>query len=357
MTRRVNSRFGPALALAGASLVLTTSSPAQTTTRQAADQPFADTSIWNTPLGRGAVFQSDTAAETAMIHSDDVGYHSGSYAWIAVGAFGVYRAKESDPLVRWTFERRSATAAWPAGGAMTNGSIDLRTPSSVQFLGGSDGHAVLIDPTGQVAYEAWIGKWDSAHRTIHANYLVRVDLKGSGIASGEGRSEGIRGFGGSLLGGLVRCEELRRGEIPHAVAMVFSTTMLRKSPTMAGQKVWPASMSDGGGKNNYTGLVPMGALIGIRPDVDIASLGLTREGAALARAYQRFGGYVVDASVGSETLAVTETGCDKAATSNLFKDVRKVRDKLVRVLNNSPKTVGGSGKRVASAPPPLDTSR
>ena len=357
MTKTVVLQLGSVVALAGASL-LTTSSPAQTSTKRlAADQPFADTSIWNTPLGRGAIFQSDTAAETAMIHSDDVGGHSGSYAWIAVGGVGVYRAKNTDPLVRWTFDRRSATAPWPAGGAMYNGSIELRTPSSLKFLGGSDGHAVLIDPTGQVAYETWIGKWDAANRTIHATYLVRVDLKGSGIASGESRSEGIRGFGGSLLGGLVRCEELRRGEIPHAVAMVFSTTMLRKSPTMAGQKVWPASMSDGGGKNNYQGLVPMGALIGIRPDVDLSKLGLTREGLALANAYRRFGGYVVDASIGSETLAVTEPGCDKQATSNLFTDVRKIRDKLARVLNNSAATPGGPGQRVAAPPPPLDTTR
>ena len=333
-----------------ATVAATTAPPSH---RQPADQPFASDSIWNTPLGRGAIFAPADADETEMLHSDDIGGRNQSYAWVEDGAFGVYRATKDDPVVRWTFDRRPATAQWPAGGPIENGSIMLHTPASLVFLGKSDGHAVLVEPGGDVAYEAWIGTWSPDRKSIHAAYLVRTDLRGSGIASGESRSEGIRAFGGSLVGGLIRCDELRRGEIPHAVAVALAITQLRKAPTMGEQKVWPASMSDGGGKNRYAGKVPMGALIAIPPEVTLDTLGLTREGLALARAYQRFGGYVVDATVGAESLALLEPGCDRPAIEHLFKDIRTIRDRLTRVTNNSPQHPGGPGPRVHAPPPPL----
>ena len=53
------------------------------------------------------------------------------------------------------------------------------------------------------------------------------------------------------------------------------------------------------------------------------------------------------------TLATLEQGCDKTAIDHLFADRRTIRDRLVRVLNNTPRHVGGPGERIAPAPPPL----
>ncbi|BCI72742.1 hypothetical protein SPKIRA_35720 [Sphingomonas paucimobilis] len=320
--------------------------------RDPVDQPFADNSIWNTPIGRGAQYQAADAAESRMLHTDDAGGHSGSYPWIGADAIGLYHARANDMVMRWLYNARSGSVPWPDGPPVTNGSVDLPTPAGVQFLGGSDGHAILIDPPGRYAYEVWQGA-QAGQRAYRAVYLVRTDLRGSGIASGEGLSEGIRAFGGSLAGGIVRCSELAKGEIPHAVALLLSTTQLRKGATMADQKVWPATHSDGGGKNNYQGLVPMGALLALPPSVNVEALPLTREGRILARAYQRFGGYVVDATDKTMTLAVLPQGCDKQMISNLFADRRTIRDHLVRVLNNSPEHPGGPGERIAAAPATL----
>ncbi len=320
--------------------------------RDPAEQPFAADSIWNTPIGRGALYQAADADESRMLHTDHAGGPGGSYPWIAADAIGLYRAGANDPVARWHYRVRAGSVPWPGGPPQSNGAVGLPTPADVTFLGGSDQHAIVIDPLGRYAYEVWHGA-SLGQRGYRADYLVRTDLRGSGIASGEGRSEGIRAFGGSLVGGMIRCDELARGEIPHAVAVLLSTTQLRKGPTMADQKVWPAMHSDGGGKNDYRGLVPMGALLALPPSVDVEALPLTREGRALARAYQRFGGYIVDATHKTMSLAVLPQGCDKQMIRNLFADRRTIRDRLVRVLNNGPKHPGGPGERIAPPPPPL----
>lgn len=335
------------LALAAAQPASAASAP-----RTLSDRPFSATSIWNTPLGVEAAFQTATAPESQMLHSDDIGGHSKSYAWIGFDATAVYKAKDTDPLEKWDYDSRSATAPWPSKPPLRNGSIRFNTPVGIGFYGTTDKVAVIIDPTGTTAYEMWRGSHSDALGSYHASYLIRVDLKGSGIASGEGRSEGVRAFGGSILGGLIRCSELETREIPHAVAVLISPTQARKGATGAEQRVWPAMQTDNGGKNSYEGLVPMGRLLAIPPSVDISKLALTPEGEALAHAFQRYGGYVVDTATNTMSIGAVEQGCNRPLIDNLFKDVRKIRDQLLPVTNSDKDHIGGPGARVV-APAPL----
>jgi hypothetical protein len=324
--------------------------------RDPGDQPFSARSVWNTPIGRGAVYDAPDSPESRLLHTDDAGGRAGSYPWIGHDAIGLYTAKSSDPVRRWSYDVRAAGGPmWRGGPPILKGSVDLHTPADIRFLGGTDKHAVLIDPQHRFAYEVWLG--EAKGEGYHAAYLVRTDLRGSGISLVDGQSQGIRAFGGSLAGGLIRCRELANGDIPHALAVLLSNDQLRKGSTMFQQKVWPASFTDEGGRNGYAGRVPMGGLLAIPADVDIDALPLTREGKVLARAYQRFGGYVVDRTSKTMTLATLEQGCDKTAIDHLFADRRTIRDRLVRVLNNSPRHVGGPGERIAKAPPPLDPER
>jgi hypothetical protein len=83
-------------------------------------QPFSSESIWNTPLGRGAIFQDSSAPETAMFRSDNVGGPSGSFSWISGDGLRIFRQKAGDPLARWFYDGRSATAPWPNEGAVQN---------------------------------------------------------------------------------------------------------------------------------------------------------------------------------------------------------------------------------------------
>lgn len=323
-------------------------------TRDPQLQPFSNASFWNTPLGKGAVFQEPQETETAMLRNESVGGHAASYAWIGGNLLKVYRQRPEDPLMRWEYRARSTTGPWLLPSPVGGGSFNLKSPRDIHFLGGTDQYAAIITEDGRYAYEVWKGSFDPAANVYRAHYVVLTDLYGTGRASREGASEGIRAFGGSLLGGLIRCHELDQGVIPHAIAMVISPTQLRKGATAAEQKVWPATTTDHDGRNVYSGTIPMGALFAIPPSVDLTKLDLTPEGTALARAYATFGGYVVDAAARTNMIAVTEAGCgNQAQIDNLQRDKRKILAQLRMVTNNGPDSIGGPGGRIVPRPPEL----
>ncbi|WP_156311793.1 hypothetical protein [Methylobacterium platani] len=337
--------LGLCLALPGAPLRAEAPGPF----RDPVAQPFASTSIWNTPLGRGATFQAGDAVETALLRNQNAGGPAGAFAWIGGHAFGIYRQGPADPVRTWIYRGRPATVPWPHGGSPAGGRFTLRTPPGLAFLGGTDRHAILVDEEGRYAYEVWLGAFDPARDQYTAQVVVRTDLRGSGISGRAGLSEGIRAFGGSLAGGLVRRDELDRGEIRHAIAMAASVT--QASPT---RTVWPASTTDGGGRNGHTGVIPMGALFAIPPQVDLDRLGLTTpEGRALARAFQDFGGYITDTAGRTVILAYLEEGCTDAQIDRLQADKDRILSVLAMVTNNDPAHPGGPGPRVAAPPPPL----
>lgn len=364
LNERLSSKPGPALVFAvtlaclfapgeGSTKDDSRAAPAkQNQFRSAVDQPFNSQSFWNIPLGRGARYQPASAPESSMLHDESVGGHAFSFSWIGANALRIYQQKASDPVLRWTYESRASTLPWPHSGDVANGSFDMPTPPDMTFSG-DDRYVVLLTADGRHAYEVWLGSFDAATRSYHARYLVRTDLYGLGAPRKDGVSEGIRAFGGSLLGGLLRCRELERRSIPHAIAMIPSPTQMKRGATMGEQKVWPATVTDNGGANDYSGLIPMGALFAIPPSVDLAKLGLSPEGFALATAFQQFGGYVVDSATRTNMLTALETGCPQAAIDHLNDDKLKILNQLVMVLNNSASAPGGPGPRIAPAPPPL----
>lgn len=307
---------------------------------------FSDKSIWNIPLGNGALFEDESTPTNKMLHDENVGGHSKSYAWIGGNLVGVFQQGKNDPVARWRYEARSATGIWLEKGPLRNGSFKMKTPKNVEFLGGTDQYLILITEDGKYAYEMWKGLYNAQKRRYETRYIALTDLNGTGIPAEMGRSEGIRAFGGSLLGGLILCNELKAGTIRHGIAMLLSPTQMKAGATAEEQLVWPASTTDNAGKNNYSGLIPMGSLIAIPQDVDISKLGLSAEGLALARAYQQYGGYVVDSAANTMMLGVMESGCPAENLEHLQADKRKILKYLRIVSNNSKQHPGGPGQRV-----------
>jgi hypothetical protein len=319
-----------------------------------AEHPFSATSIWNTPIGTGATYQAKSGLESTMISNQNAGGNSKAYPWIGSEAFGIYQATESDPVAVWNYSSRAGTLPWPFNESYTR-QIKINTPSNIKFLGGTDQHAVIIMPDKEHALEMWKGSYNATTKQYSADYLIYTDLTGSGISSLDGISEGIRGFGGSLVGGLVRKAELDNFQINHAIAMALSQTQQKAGLTMYDQKVWPASFTDNGGANNYSGAIPVGALFAIPRTTSISSMGLlTNEGKALARALKYYGGYNVETATNTTVLAYLEAGCTSTQVSNLQSDKRTILKHLVMVTNNSETSVGGSGERLVDVVSSLD---
>ncbi|MHB2166101.1 hypothetical protein [Alsobacter sp. R-9] len=315
-------------------------------------QPFSAQSVWNTPLGRGAIFQDGKALETSTYLNRNAGQINGAVRIIGFPEYPVFKGKPTDPVVRWTYQHRAGTLPWPF--VSTKNEFFLRMPAEIPTYDEGDGHMVIVSDDGEFAYEMWLARFDKKTREYTVGYVVRTNLYGPGIAQRDGISEGIRAAGMSMFGGLIRCYELERKHIQHALSMMASQHQLKKGATMNDQKVWPATHTDGSGKNNYSGSVPMGALFGIPSTVDLTKIGIkTPEGMALARAFQEFGGYIVDTATNTSKLAMVEDGCDKKMVDNLFVDMDVIQDNLRMVVNNTPQSPGGPGERVAPPPPPL----
>ena len=159
----------------------------------------------------------------------------------------------------------------------------------MQFLGGTDKEAIIVDPNGKDFYEVWLGSYDAGSHSYNVSYMVKNNVDDTGFATTPGTSEGIRGAGASLLGGLVRADELDELNIPHAIAMAIGSRQA-KAANLGAQYVSPATVADGNAATAYSGTIPMGAHFAIPADVDLSKIGLTTpEGLALAQAYQRYG--------------------------------------------------------------------
>jgi hypothetical protein len=320
-----SSTGGPATAATSQATTTSTAPPTVPATRIAALWPFSAESPWNTPLGRDAAFAAEDDPRTLAVRDGGASVNAGQFS------HPVYRATEDAPeqdvhtqdgVVRYRIPEDAQPALPPWGG-------DQYT----------DAHLHVVDPSGRYLDECFHmrrrgdGAWQ-------CGFHQRIDLFGDGVSDG-----GTRAYGGSAIGGLIRVEELEAGLIPHVLAFAMPNERMLQGP------VWPATRQDND-DDDYTGPVPMGSLVAIPPDVDLAALDLTPGGMVLARALQDYGAYLVDGSRQFVFYAepVLE---DHPAVHEMRADADLIQSLLLPVLDNSPTSVGGAGARRAVPAPPL----
>lgn len=112
--------------------------------------------------------------------------------------------------------------------------------------------------------------------------------------AGSGWGGAATGSGASRLAGVIRLAEIEQGEVEHALALQSDHACARSFRA-------PATKTDG--RSDRPDCVPRGALLRLDPALDLDALGLPPAQLAVARACQRYGGYVVD--VGGSPLSVS----------------------------------------------------
>ncbi|HEX4905295.1 MAG TPA: hypothetical protein VFU93_07580 [Acidimicrobiales bacterium] len=282
--------------------------------------PFASTSPWNVPVGSGARFETASAPRTSNLN--DLRARS----WVNAGSYSapIYRATSTDPLATVSDDGRIS---------------QYRIPLGAQPSTGTDGALFIVDPSGRWVDETW--RMSGGPLAWTTSYHVRNDLHGSGWGSG-----GVRAAAGSGIGGIIRHWEIDAGVIRHGLALSIADFQLQRGP------VWPATAEDANA-SVYHGLNPMGTFAAIPPAVDVASLGLTREGAIVARALQDYGAYVVDRNGESFVLKAEPSLDDTVALTNMRRDLAKIRPHLRVVTNNGPSSINGGGTPRRPLAPPL----
>ncbi len=336
------------------------------TSRDPYKWPFSRDSIWNMPVGSNAQYAS------AGMPAPDT---------YAADPHNIYRLQNPKPT---QFE----TGILPLDDGMISDISPNDTTNRVATVIDNNGDFYQIQPgrrnsptsnvTGYLRNEA-----DSNYANLDAEgrRCVKIqagacylNIKGKGI-DGSHWGSGLSAIGGGLKSGdLTSTEDIR-----HALNIEVSGWKYLKcndgdnnfNDYKAKGFMWPADRNDSyacpGGYGGNLDYFRMGALLALKPDLDINSLGLQTDAAKkMAKAFQDYGGYVTDDSYGvnSNSTIFNFTYEKEVATefkakyghdfniywdtgslrqSPFFKDMDKIITQLNVITNNTPDNIGGGG--------------
>lgn len=321
--------------------------------------PFAPDSIWNTPIGSGAVYRPAGL---------------GPAAHVGVDTQFLLKSRSSDPerqvLESPSFKQRIGTK--PLGfrlrvpddwivpdvgrenpyGLTPNSNYAILLPDGVSVLQGA--RICRPQPGGPIYLPEWMDR--PANRKP-------VNLLGDGIGRiGQGAS------GMSTLGGTIRLGELV-GDRPirHVIKInPYAARFCHYSEAVPGWR-WPACKADSYAAEEYRGALPavvMGSLLALRPDATAEGLGLqTAPGRKLFRVLQDYGAYFTEDAHWDTWDLVVERDAEKeferahgfSMKSPAWRDeVNRLVVALHVVDNNGPGNIGGGGRPRQPLPPPPD---
>jgi hypothetical protein len=206
--------------------------------------------------------------------------------WISTTRYGVpiYTVPANQPTVRVQLNSEIPAPALQAAFEQ------VPLPPDAYPSGGTDANLVVWQPSTDRLWEFWRlarsaegpqASWGGAMQNVSSN---------QGVYGPDAWPQAKPWWGSSasslsIAGGLITLEDLRRGEIDHALALAIPNVR-------AGVYSSPAQRSDG--KSASLLSLPEGAHLRLDPSLDIASLHLPRTTRLIAEAAQRYGIFVRD---------------------------------------------------------------
>ena len=256
--------------------------------------------------------------------------------WIEELAYSsrIFRASVTDAAV---------TIYGPKGGAdldianqLEAGTVVVpRFPAGVVPATGQDGHCEILDPVDGALHSFFqlrqIGvKWC-------ATKYAKTSWRGSGFGT-VSNPDNVRAAGCSTAGGLLLASELGMDVVPHALAIGMDKSAFVPGP------IYPATLEDFTGATTYRGVkgqrFPMGALMMLPADFDAEALALL-ESRTIARTLKKYGGYIVDATVGSMNFYAeigsgwNKSFVDKKTDSRFPADMQAIKAAMRQVVSQA----------------------
>ena len=337
------------------------------TTRDPITWPFPWSSIWNMPIGSGAIYDPAGIAPAtgASLDADE-------------NVLVLHPEAPSAPVYQTTAGWDASTTRCAA--ATSNVLFNAPIPQNFFTDPGYGGSTPNMASAVLLADGHTVKQSQPLHRCADGRTVSQYVYPDADIRTGDGIAGAHGGSGMSSLGGTIRMGELvPDGTIRHALKLeLFAHRFLAYRNDGTPGFRWPAVQADGYAFSNYAGSVPsleMGALLALKPDFSVASL-RTEPARILARALQDYGGYVVDDTAWDVDAVATEWGPDGRVTSEFnsrwgfpmssttvstctsasaecqwAKDIGDLFSNLNVVANNGPGSVGGPGTRRTTCAP------
>jgi len=298
-------------------------------TRDCVAWPFSAKDPWNISLGSDARYEA----------IKQPGYDPRGASLDTVWGMALYQAKESDPQrkVRGKSGERGATFHLPDEA--------LAVSKKYMVVG-------IVEPNGRTIHELGESRLLN-DGSIETDGLFTSDLRRDAFPP---KGKGLRIFGGSSLGGLIRKGELAGG-IPHALALAVPRRAINIVPPSGGWSVWPAAAERPTYEREFAreGNLYIGSLVAIPPNVDLATLGVGTSGPGyeVARALQDYGAYLISSYHDGDGFTIYgERSVEPETSPEVDAQIGKLLRELKIVSNNGPATPGGGGTpRRPQAPP------
>lgn len=325
--------------------------------------PFAADSIWNMPIGSGAVY-----LPLNMTAPND-----------GFGTDEVYLQFVPDTPLRPLVDR-GYWWPWTSGTSVpgTSTGVSVRVPDAWVLPPPAPDEQPNRASAALLTDNATAQEWQYTVRpAAGSNISMFQSPRATFSLTGSGQSGSVGSHGGSgltCIGGTIRAGELTGPDpIRHALAVTMN---MAKWGTKQGGNItngyrWPALSADAywnststptpKGYGTLSGTsrdgLGMGSLVAVPANVDLGSLGFeTGPGAKLAWTYQNYGAYVVDDSVDPGAFDLHRLNVEEAALSEyaldtwpspsatpIGRDLSKIFTRLAVVDNNGPSSIGGGG--------------
>jgi hypothetical protein len=376
-------------------------------TRDVLRQPFASDSIWNTPIGAGAVYVPSRISPNPGQH---LGFPNNTpdISWADMPHLDhehivLHPQAPITPVEYTSVGIGNGNKCNPTDDQPASSPLPYALPIPANFVvpsNNGNGSTTILMSDGRTLKQMQPFARCTAGGVATTKHTQFAD----GDLYKDGRIGSHGGSRLSALGGTLRVGELDPGaHAPrHAIKInVYSQEVFHDCGPDVGITCsrWPASVADGAAPTQY-GIAPgidpplgmkMGALVAIPPSVDITALGLrTDPGRQLAWTLQNYGAYIVDSTGGPAFGLNVEKGpgLDAAdplddstqawfdreyadyvgqpgdpvglklhsrvrTASDWRRDIQTIVSNLHLVDNNSENAVGGGGLPRQPFPPPL----
>ncbi len=333
-----------------------TPAPAPAGFRNPLAWPFASTSIWNTPIGRAAVYVPAAIAPATQrtVATDQ----------------DVIVMQPTAPVTAIQYNGAGWSGGSRCGGGATLASAPIPTTLVVPDGKGNYSFAILMPDGHTVVQGQPMARCSAGGPVTTLHISAPTDLYGDGTLGAHG------GSGLSSLGGTIRLGELIPGAPP--IRHALKVNLDGAADYWPQGFRWPAVKEDGYGPQRYGGKVPslkMGALLALPASLNLAVLNLqSAPGRMIAWTLQNYGAYCVDDAGRSVFSIATELGPAGAVTDQFqrswgspfvsgvgdtpwARDIATIFAHLDVVDNNSPVTVGGGGARLQALAPPFSVAQ
>jgi hypothetical protein len=224
---------------------------------------FPASNVWNTRVDglpvheMSDVWLRSANASTTDLHPD-FGPPSYGIPYTTVG-----RGHETVD-VRFRYADESDRGPYP---------FDARTP----IEGGSDRHAIMVERGTCRLYELFDARWNGGNPNAGSGAIW--DLDSNRLRPATWTSADAAGL--PVLAGLIRWDEVKAGEIPHAIRFTVDCT--------TDDFIWPARHEAGVSDPDCP---PMGARFRLRSDFDLS--GFSPKAKVILRAMKRYGLLLAD---------------------------------------------------------------